>query len=53
MHVLRKGGIEAMPHDTDELYATAPLPSRLKWAGLDTAMRTMAVLAIRKHRKQI
>ena len=51
MHVLRKEGIAAMPADVNELYATAPLPSRLKWVGLDSVMRFLAVLKIRAHRK--
>jgi hypothetical protein len=51
MHVLRKDGIAAMPPDVHELYATAPLPSRLKWVGLDSPMRLWAVLQIRAHRK--
>lgn len=50
-HVLRKDGIAAMPADVHELHATAPLPSRLKWVGLDSPMRLWAVLQIRAQRK--
>jgi hypothetical protein len=51
MHVLNRGGIGAMPADVDELYATAPLPSRLRWVGLDSPMRLLAVLHIRSFRR--
>ena len=51
MHVLKQEGIAAMPAHVDQLYAAAPLPSRLKWVGLDSPMRTLAVLQIRSHRK--
>lgn len=51
MHVLWKDGIAAMPADVHELHATAPLPSRLEWVGLDSPMRLWAVLQIRAQRK--
>jgi len=51
MHLVKKEGVAAMPADIKELYATAPLPSRLKWVGLDSPMRLLAVLQIRAHRK--
>lgn len=51
MHVIRKGGMAAMPADVTELYESAPLPSRLKWVGLDSPMRFLAVQQIRSFRK--
>ena len=50
MHVLRSGGLALMPGHVDELYRTAPLPSRLRWDGIDTPMRFLAVLNIRRFR---
>jgi glycosyltransferase involved in cell wall biosynthesis len=50
MHVLARGGIEAMPRHVEELYREAPLPSRLRWDGVDTPLRLLAVLGIRRHR---
>jgi glycosyltransferase involved in cell wall biosynthesis len=51
MHVLRGGGIAAMPGHVSELYLKAPLPSRLRWVGLDTPLRLCAVLWIRSFRR--
>jgi len=48
--VLRARGIAAMPSHVHELYATGPLPSRLRWVGLDTPLRLLAVLWIRSFR---
>jgi hypothetical protein len=50
MHVLARGGIAAMPRHVEELYREAPLPSRLRWDGVDTPLRLLAVLGIRRHR---
>jgi glycosyltransferase involved in cell wall biosynthesis len=43
-------GMGAMPGDVQELYRVAPLPSRLRWVGLETPLRTLAVLRIRAAR---
>jgi glycosyltransferase involved in cell wall biosynthesis len=51
LNVLRKHGLAAMPAHVNELYESAPLPSRLKWVGLDSPMRLLAVLQIRSFRK--
>jgi len=51
MHVLRSGGMAAMPGHVNDLYLKAPLPSRLRWGGLDTPLRVLAVLWIRSYRK--
>lgn len=50
MPVLLKHGLSAMPHHIEDLYRTGPLPSRLRWVGLDTPLRTFAVLWIRSFR---
>ncbi|MFN0163099.1 MAG: glycosyltransferase [Burkholderiales bacterium] len=50
--MLARFGIAAMPANVDELYRDAPLPSRLQWAGIDTLMRTAAVLRIRAQRRR-
>jgi len=49
---LSRNGIGAMPHDVDELYEKAPLPSRLRWTGRHTLLRLAAVLRIRALRKR-
>lgn len=49
VHLMRNG-IAAMPRDIDQLYRVAPLPSRLAWVGLETPLRTLAVLRIRAAR---
>lgn len=51
LHLIRNG-LGAMPGDVEELYREAPLPSRLRWAGLDTPMRLLAVLRIRSVRRR-
>lgn len=51
MNVLRVGGLESMPRDVNELYLKAPLPSRMRWVGVDTALRLLAVLWIRSFRR--
>jgi glycosyltransferase involved in cell wall biosynthesis len=51
MHVLRGGGMAAVPGHVNELYLTAPLPSRFRWVGLDTPLRVLAVLWIRSYRR--
>jgi hypothetical protein len=51
-HVLTHGGIAAMPRHVDELYLNAPLPSRLRWVGLDTPLRLLAVIWIRSFRRR-
>lgn len=53
MHVMHTGGIAALPHHVHELYRTAPLPSRLRWVGLDTPLRLFAVLWIRSFRNRV
>jgi len=50
MHVLIGGGIAAMPGHVNELYLKAPLPSRLRWVGIDTPLRVLTVLWIRSFR---
>jgi glycosyltransferase involved in cell wall biosynthesis len=52
MHVMDTGGIAALPHHVHELYRTAPLPSRLRWVGLDSPLRLLAVLWIRSFRRR-
>lgn len=47
MPVLIKHGLQAMPHHVEDLYRSGPLPSRLRWVGLDTPLRLLAVLWIR------
>lgn len=46
-------GLSAIPGDVEELYCVAPLPSRLRWVGLDTPLRLMAMIHIRSVRKKI
>jgi hypothetical protein len=50
--VLAHGGIAAMPGHVNELYLNAPLPSRLRWVGLDTPLRLLAVIWIRSFRRR-
>jgi glycosyltransferase involved in cell wall biosynthesis len=52
MHVLRGSGLAAMPGHVNELYLNAPLPSRLRWVGMDTPLRLLAVLGIRSFRRR-
>lgn len=52
LHLIHNG-LGAMPSDVEELYREAPLPSRLRWAGLDTPMRLLAVLRIRSVRRRV
>jgi len=52
VNLLRAKGIAAMPSQVRELYATGPLPSRLRWVGLDTPLRLLAVLWIRSFRNR-
>ena len=51
-NVLRAGGMAAMPVHVNELYVNAPLPSRLRWVGLDTPLRALAVVWIRSYRRR-
>jgi hypothetical protein len=50
LHLTLKG-ISAIPGDVEELYRVGPLPSRLKWVGLDTPLRFLAMIHIRAVRK--
>ncbi len=50
MQVLRRHGFEAMPRHVHDLYRDGPLPSRLQWIGIETPMRLLAVLGIRRFR---
>ena len=52
VNVLRARGLAAMPAHVHELYANGPLPSRLRWVGLDTPLRLLAVLWIRSFRNR-
>ena len=52
MQLLSAGGIAAMPRHVNELYESAPLPSRMRWVGLDTPLRLLAVLEIRSFRRR-
>jgi hypothetical protein len=52
VNVLRVQGLPAMPAHVHDLYVNAPLPSRLRWVGLDTPLRLLAVLWIRSFRKR-
>jgi glycosyltransferase involved in cell wall biosynthesis len=52
VNVLRAKGIAAMPSDVHDLYVTGPLPSRLRWVGLDTPLRLLGVLWIRSFRNR-
>ncbi len=47
--LLTNGGLGSMPKNVTELYRWAPLPSRLKWCGLDTPLRLIAVQWIRRQ----
>ena len=49
---LVENGLGAMPASVEQLYASGPLPSRLRWVGIDTPMRLVAMLWIRSHRRQ-
>ncbi|MEO8040684.1 MAG: glycosyltransferase [Betaproteobacteria bacterium] len=49
---LAENGLAAMPEDVEELYAKAPMPSRLRWVGKDTPLRLLAVLRIRSFRRR-
>jgi len=51
-NVLRAKGLAAMPSDVHELYVTGPVPSRVRWVGLDTPLRLLAVLWIRACRRR-
>jgi glycosyltransferase involved in cell wall biosynthesis len=51
-NVLRAKGVAAMPAHVHDLYVNGPLPSRLRWVGLDTPLRVLAVLRIRSFRKR-
>jgi hypothetical protein len=52
VNVLRAQGLAAMPAHVHDLYANGPLPSRLRWVGLDTPLRLLAVLWIRSFRNR-
>ncbi len=52
VNVLRAQGLAAMPAHVHDLYANGPLPSRLRWDGLDTPLRLLAVLWIRSFRNR-
>jgi glycosyltransferase involved in cell wall biosynthesis len=52
MNVLRARGLAAMPGHVHDLYVSGPLPSRLRWVGLDTPLRLLAVLWIRSFRNR-
>src|SRR4029450_5392789 len=52
VNVLRAQGLAAMPAHVQDLYVHGPLPSRLRWVGLDTPLRLLAVLWIRAFRKR-
>ena len=52
VNVLRVQGLAAMPAHVHDLYATGPLPSRVRWVGLDTPLRLLAVLWIRAFRRR-
>jgi glycosyltransferase involved in cell wall biosynthesis len=49
-NVLRAKGLGAMPAHVHDLYMTGPMPSRLRWVGLDTPLRLLAVMWIRSFR---
>ncbi|KXI28315.1 glycosyltransferase [Paraglaciecola hydrolytica] len=46
--LLMRHRLGVLPTDVEQLYKTAPLPSRLVWCGFDTPLRTLAVHLIRK-----
>jgi glycosyltransferase involved in cell wall biosynthesis len=50
--LLKERGLAAMPANVEGLYLDAPLPSRLRWVGWDTPLRTLAVLWMRSLRKR-
>lgn len=50
LRLLVDKGLSAMPYNVEELYRRAPLPSRLLWVGVDTPLRLLAVLWIRRIR---
>jgi hypothetical protein len=52
VNVLRAQGLAAMPAHVHDLYANGPLPSRVRWVGLDTPLRLLAVLWIRALRRR-
>jgi len=52
VNVLRSQGLAAMPAHVHNLYVSGPLPSRLRWVGLDTPLRLLAVLWIRSFRNR-
>jgi glycosyltransferase involved in cell wall biosynthesis len=52
VNVLRAQGLAAMPAHVHDLYVTGPLPSRVRWVGLDTPLRLLAVLWIRAFRRR-
>jgi len=52
LNVLRARGLAAMPGHVQDLYVSGPLPSRLRWVGLDTPLRLLAVLWIRSFRNR-
>ncbi len=50
--LITKQGLNALPPDVDELYRMGPIPSRLRWIGIETPLRTIAVQWIRAFRKR-
>ena len=52
VNVLRAQGLAAMPAHVYDLYVNGPLPSRVRWVGLDTPLRLLAVLWIRAFRRR-
>lgn len=52
LRLLSEEGIDAMPADVQELYRRATPPSRLRWIGRETPLRTMAVQWIRYLRNR-
>ncbi len=52
VNALRAQGLAAMPAHVHDLYVTGPLPSRVRWVGLDTPLRLLAVLWIRAFRSR-
>lgn len=50
VNLLAIESLESMPSDVFELYARGLLPSRLKWVGWRSAIRTAAVISVRAVR---
>jgi len=50
--MLRQRGLAALPVHVEEVYRRGPIPSRLRWIGRGSALRTLAVQWVRRYRRR-